>query len=402
MWDTRERAIKNAFCLAVYIVVFILYCIGIWNIGTEALSESLRKSIWISYIKRFIKYLYHIICSFGDLIRVKSVAFKAIAYIVSTPMFIIIMPQVMYGYVSIFAVVFVFLYMFVLIPLLLKDALGYARIIKATRDMANGNLDAFIKESGSKEVKELASNINKIKTGFKSSIDEQVKNERLKSELVANVSHDLKTPLTSIINYTDLLGREELTAEERSDYLQILNNKSLRLKALIEDLFEVSKMNSGKVELEKGEVDVVELINQSIGELSYMYDEKKLDFRVNSFDQPIMLNLDGKKMARVFENLISNALKYSLDNTRVYVDIEQREESGVRICFKNISAYEMNFDVDEIFDRFKRGDSSRNSTVEGSGLGLAIAKGIVELHRGKMYIEKDGDMFKVFIDLSYS
>lgn len=133
-----------------------------------------------------------------------------------------------------------------------------------------------------------------------------------------------------------------------------------------------------------------------------MYDEKKLDFRVNSFDQPIMLNLDGKKMARVFENLISNALKYSLDNTRVYVDIEQREESGVRICFKNISAYEMNFDVDEIFDRFKRGDSSRNSTVEGSGLGLAIAKGIVELHRGKMYIEKDGDMFKVFIDLSYS
>ena len=292
--------------------------------------------------------------------------------------------------------------MFVLIPLLLKDALGYARIIKATRDMANGNLDAFIKESGSKEVKELASNINKIKTGFKSSIDEQVKNERLKSELVANVSHDLKTPLTSIINYTDLLGREELTAEERSDYLQILNNKSLRLKALIEDLFEVSKMNSGKVELEKGEVDVVELINQSIGELSYMYDEKKLDFRVNSFDQPIMLNLDGKKMARVFENLISNALKYSLDNTRVYVDIEQREESGVRICFKNISAYEMNFDVDEIFDRFKRGDSSRNSTVEGSGLGLAIAKGIVELHRGKMYIEKDGDMFKVFIDLSYS
>ncbi|MDY5097104.1 HAMP domain-containing sensor histidine kinase [Clostridium sp.] len=400
MWDTRERAIKNTFYLGIYIIIAFLYAIGIWNIGTEALAESLKESRWVAYIKRFIKYLYHILCSFGDLMKVKSVGFKVIAYIVTTPMFIILMPQVIYGYANIFAVVFVVLYLFLLIPLLFKDALGYARIIKATRDMANGNLDVFIKESGSKEVMELASNINKIKTGFKISIDEQVKNERLKSELVANVSHDLKTPLTSIINYTDLLGREELTEEERSDYLKILNNKSLRLKALIEDLFEVSKMNSGKVELERDEVDVVELINQSIGELSYMYDEKKLDFRVNSFMQPIMLKLDGKKMARVFENLISNALKYSLDNTRVYVDIEKREGQGVLICFKNISAYEMNFDADEIFDRFKRGDASRNSNVEGSGLGLAIAKGIVELHGGRMYIEKDGDMFKVFIELS--
>lgn len=399
MWNTRQRAIKNAIYLAVYIIITFLYIVGIWNIGTETLSESLKKSIWIAYIKKFLKYLYHILYSFGDLIKVKSIAFKAIAYIVLTPVFVIIMAQTMHGYTGIFKVIFMFSYIFLLIPMLFKDALGYSRIVKATRDMANGNLDVFIKESGSKEVKELALNINKIKTGFKISIDEQVKNERLKSELVANVSHDLKTPLTSIINYTDLLGRKELTDEERSDYIQILNNKSLRLKDLIEDLFEVSKMNSGKVELEKDEVDVVELINQSIGELSYMYDEKRLDFRVNYFTQPIILNLDGKKMARVFENLISNALKYSLDNTRIYIDITEREENGVRICFKNISAYEMSFDVSEIFDRFKRGDSSRNSKVEGSGLGLAIARGIVELHGGKMYIEKDGDVFKVFIDL---
>ncbi|MFD3157012.1 sensor histidine kinase [Haloimpatiens sp. FM7330] len=277
-----------------------------------------------------------------------------------------------------------------------KSELYLKKILEGTEQMSGGNFDFTLEEQNENDLVILARNINSIKQGYQKALEEHIKNERLKTELISNVSHDLKTPLTSIVTYVDLLKRDELTEEERKDYIKILDRKANKLKVLIEDLFEVSKINSGKVQLHKEKVDVVDLIYQSLGEYTTNCQENNIDFKVNTFESSVCLQLDGKQMSRVFENLISNTCKYAMKNTRAYIDIVN-ENNNIKISFKNISAYEMNFDVDEIVERFKRGDESRNSKVEGSGLGLAIAKSIVELHGGKMYIEKECDMFKVFI-----
>lgn len=296
---------------------------------------------------------------------------------------------------------FIFIFnLVVVLPKLIIFCVQLDKIIAGSKRITSGELEYVIAEKGDKSLSELANNINKINKGFKVSIEEQIANERLKSELVANVSHDLKTPLTSIINYADLLTRENVTNEEKNEYIGILYKKSIKLKHLIEDLFEISKINSGKIKLEKSEVDVVELINQAIVEYSDtdLYYTKNLSFNVKSFEPTIIMSLDGNKLSRVFENLINNALKYSLKGSRVFVDVE-KIDAGIRIFFKNTSEVPLDFDKKEILERFTRGDRSRNSEIEGNGLGLAIAKSIVELHDGKLYVDFDGDLFKVIIEL---
>lgn len=278
----------------------------------------------------------------------------------------------------------------------LKKSLDVSIINDGLKKINSGDLEYTLGDIGEREVKDLVNNINKIKEGYKIALNEQVRNEKLKTELISNVSHDLKTPLTSIINYVNILNDPNITEEERKDYLMILDRNSKRLKSLIEDLFEASKLNSGKMKIEKQELDIVSLVYQGIGEYSNLYEEKNIEFKVSSNEDEIILDLDGKLMSRVFENLIVNALKYSLNNTRVYIDINSRE-SSVEISFKNISNYQLDFNTEEIFERFTRADRSRNSSVEGSGMGLAITKSIIELHSGSIKIEVEGDMFKIYL-----
>lgn len=289
----------------------------------------------------------------------------------------------------------------VLIPLVcvlysLKKSLDISIINDGLKKINSGDLEYTLNNTGEREVKELVENINQIKEGYKIALNEQVRNEKLKTELISNVSHDLKTPLTSIINYVNILNEPNITEEERKDYLMILDKNSKRLKTLIEDLFEASKLNSGKMKIEKEKLDIVSLVYQGVGEYSNLYEEKNIEFKVSSNEEEIILDLDGKLMSRVFENLIVNSLKYSLENTRVYIDI-QSKENVVEISFKNISNYEMDFNTQDIFERFTRADKSRNSSVEGSGMGLAITKSIIELHSGNIKIEVEGDMFKIYL-----
>lgn len=291
----------------------------------------------------------------------------------------------------------------VLIPLIcvlysLKKSLDITIINDGLKKINSGDLEYTLGNIGEREIRELVENINKIKEGYKIALNEQVRNEKLKTELISNVSHDLKTPLTSIINYVNILNESNITEEERKDYLMILDRSSKRLKSLIDDLFEASKLNSGKMKIEKEPLDIVSLVYQGIGEYSNLYEEKNIEFKVNSNEEEIILDLDGKLMSRVFENLIVNALKYSLSDTRVYVDIISKENS-VEISFKNISNYELDFNTEDIFERFTRADKSRNSSVEGSGMGLAITKSIVELHNGIIKIEVEGDMFKIYLTI---
>ncbi|MBX9138555.1 MULTISPECIES: sensor histidine kinase KdpD [unclassified Clostridium] len=280
--------------------------------------------------------------------------------------------------------------------MLIKDLVYIDKIMVGAKAAAEGKLTYKIDEKGRGHLKELAHDINNIKEGLKKSVENEMKSENMKTELITNVSHDLKTPLTSIINYIDLLKREEIEPENARDYINILDKKAQRLKVLIEDLFEASKAASGAMELNITKIDIGQLLKQSLGENDERFRERNLDIKLNLPDEKIFINADGKRLYRVFENLLSNIVKYSLSNTRVYIDMF-KENDEVTIIMKNISAYELSFDTNEITNRFKRGDSSRST--DGSGLGLAIAKSIIELHNGSFKVEADGDLFKSIIKL---
>lgn len=278
-----------------------------------------------------------------------------------------------------------------------RNIKAFSKLLAQTNAVINGDLHQDISIQGTKELTAFADHINTLKSGVIVSKTAQEKSERLKTELITNVSHDLRTPLTSIINYTELLKNKHLTEEEKEGYLAIIDRKSQRLKVLIDDLFEVSKMVSGNVELKKEKVDLVQLLQQALGEYDENIKTSTLDFRVTNQEPSIFAVVDGQKLWRVFDNLIGNILKYSLDNSRVYLSIKQEKEQAI-LQFKNISKYELDDNMDELFERFKRGDTSRHT--EGSGLGLAIAKSIIDLHDGMMTIDTDGDLFKVTLVLN--
>ena len=282
------------------------------------------------------------------------------------------------------------------IVILIKNLVYLDKIMIGAKAAAEGKLNYKIEEKKKGHLRELAHDINNIKEGLRKSVENEMKSENMKTELITNVSHDLKTPLTSIINYIDLLKRENIEPENARDYVSILDKKSQRLKILIEDLFEASKAASGAMELNITRIDIGQLLKQALGENDERFKDSKLEVKLNIPNDKVFINGDGKRLYRVFENLLSNIVKYSLSNTRVYIDMFKENEEVI-IVMKNISAYELSFDTNEITNRFKRGDASRST--EGSGLGLAIAKSIIELHNGSFKIEADGDLFKSIIKL---
>jgi len=280
--------------------------------------------------------------------------------------------------------------------ILFLSRMGYLnRIMKDTKDMAEGRLNRDVKVMGKSPLAEHAGNLNHLRDGVRTSMHEQAKSERLKTELITNVSHDLRTPLTSIITYTDLLKNPDITEEERKQYIHILDKKSERLKLLIEDLFEVSKMASGNMELHRTRVDLTQLIQQAVGEHEEDLAQARLDLRLTKPHEPIYAYVDGQKWWRLIDNLIVNVLKYALEGTRVYVTLKRTAEGDAEFTVKNVAKYEISENADELFERFKRADASRHT--EGSGLGLAIAQSIVDLHGARMSIEVDGDLFKVIV-----
>lgn len=270
------------------------------------------------------------------------------------------------------------------------------KIIISINQIATAEWKRPLPIKGKSALTQAAIDINHIQQQIQKSQHVQVKSERLKTELITNVSHDLRTPLTSIMTYTALLKSQDLTWDEQHAYVEIIDRKSKRLQTLIDDLFEVSKMASGNVELHKDTIDINQLLHQALAEYDEAIKDSTLQFRIQSIQKPIFATVDGQKLWRVFDNLIENILKYSLEQTRVYISVQEINEQ-VKLMFKNVSKYELNEQADELFERFKRGDASRQT--DGSGLGLAIAKSIIDLHGGELNIEIDGDLFKVTITL---
>lgn len=269
----------------------------------------------------------------------------------------------------------------------------YLVLSNAVKRISNGDFEVEINQDIGL-FNSLGKEFTDIKNGFEKAVSEEVKSQSMKTELISNVSHDLKTPLTSIITYIDLLKDEDLSDDKRKEYIDTLDRNSLRLKNLIDDLFEVSKVNSGNVQLNIVDVDIVALIQQAKFELSDQFNNKNLIFKTNYPNEKIILSLDSLKTYRVFENLLINISKYALANTRVYIDIIDHGDE-IEISFKNISADEIMISEDKLVERFVQGDASRNTS--GSGLGLAIAKSFTEVQKGTFKIAIDGDLFKAIV-----
>ena len=267
----------------------------------------------------------------------------------------------------------------------------YRILLKAVDEIAEGKLNVTINEDLG-VFEPFREQVFKIQEGLKKAVDAEVKSQRMRAELITNMSHDLKTPLTAIITYINLLNEEGVSEGQRKKYLATLERKSLRLKSLIEDLFEFSKANAQNVTLNIMDVDIMNLVKQVFFEMSDKIQEARLDVRMNLTEEKVILPMDSQKTYRIYENLFGNIAKYALHGTRVYVN-GFRIDDTVVITLKNISAQEITVDSSELTERFVRGDASRNT--EGSGLGLAIAKSFTELQGGTLELEVDGDLFKV-------
>ncbi len=370
-----------AILLLTYLSIVYLKYIYYSGIRKGLIENSIIGKITIWILNNTVKQLM--------LIDIREDNYKKIFMMVGVNFLVlsfISMTGVLGFFVAVAYTVFLFNYLLKLI--------NKAKVLNdASALIAEGNFNIKIDEDMG-ILDPMAKNLGNIKDGFKLAIEREIKSERMKTELISNVSHDLKTPLTSIITYVDLLKQEDLTEEDKKEYIDILDKKSKRLKVLIEDLFEASKANSGNLELHLEKVDVIALLRQTLGELEEKINESTLQFKLNIPEDKAICELDGQRTYRIFDNIMSNILKYSMPNSRVYIDVELNEQE-VKLIFKNISAYEMNFDADEITERFTRGDQARSS--EGSGLGLSIAKSLTELQKGKLQINIDGDLFKVTI-----
>lgn len=310
------------------------------------------------------------------LLAILNMMFSTMSYYAPEKMLI---PMILFG---------IFIYY-----ILMKNINEVARISRESTEIVKGNYKKKIEKTGGL-YDGIVDNFNNIGSNLDNAIEDAVKSERLKTELITNVSHDLKTPLTSIINYSDLLSKDDNTEDEVKEYSKIINEKSNKLKVLIEDLFEVSKATSNNIELDRQELDFNSLVQQSIGEWEDKISEKNLEIISNLPEDKVMLNIDGQKFSRVLDNLFSNISKYALENSRVYVDL--LEEDGVKLTIKNISKYPLNISAEELMERFTRGEKSR--TTSGSGLGLSIASSFVRAHGASFDIDIDGDLFKVRIE----
>lgn len=270
---------------------------------------------------------------------------------------------------------------------------SYKILMDATNRMAQGNLNQPI-EGDLQLFNPLKNQLNQVQSGFAQAVEQEVRSRNMKTELITNVSHDLKTPLTAIITYVDLLKNEELDEATRAEYVQTLDKKSQRLKVLIEDLFEVSKAASGDVVLNMETLDLAALLRQVQYESEEVTAASGVDFRWSIGEEKAMVLLDGQRTCRIFENLVNNIVKYAMSGTRAYIALK-KEQDEVQVTFKNVSAQELSPDSLHLTERFVRGDESRST--EGSGLGLAIAKSFTQLQNGSFALETDGDLFKVTV-----
>lgn len=370
-----------------YLVMFTIFYLK--SYFKEGFINSLKKNTICAWILKTIKHLIYkaVNFDFDDNIN------KTILKIILVNFVIISFICCFFTFGVFFALIYSAILFYILKNKFKEFQKDYQVLLTAVKRLSNGDFDVEIHQDIG-IFNSLGHEFTNVKNGFEKAVNEEVKSQKMKTELISNVSHDLKTPLTSIITYIDLLKNEDLDKKQQKEYINTLDRNALRLKNLIDDLFEVAKVNSGDVKLNLVPVDIIALIQQAKFELEDQFNAKNLIFKTNYPDEKIILNLDSSKTYRIFQNLLTNISKYALENTRVYIDII-KEDNQVIISFKNISADEIKVSEAKLVERFVQGDTSRNTS--GSGLGLSIAKSFTELQHGTFNINVDGDLFKTTV-----
>ncbi len=370
--------------LAVFLVTFIR------RIKAKVFWKNTVIYMFFDKISNFIKKNIEII---GNNLNTNAKIICIFICFTIIQMFCLIEAIFMGNFIFIFVLLLTWIFACKVVVSKLDDLLKLRNKIKK---MYEGDVDGALQEDDLKgELKQVSNELNDIAGGLSNAIEEAMKSERLKTELITNVSHDIKTPLTSIINYVDLMKQENIENEKVKEYLEVLDNKSQRLKKLTEDLVEASKASSGNIKLTIEKLNLKELIKQVSGEFEEKFKEKGLQIIETLPEEEMYIEADSKYMFRVMENIYVNISKYALENSRVYIDLV-KQDNIVKIELKNISKEKLNISVDELMQRFVRGDASR--TTEGSGLGISIAKSLTELQQGKFDIYLDGDLFKVILE----
>lgn len=386
-------------CMATAFAVVFLVAVWLQNIISRLKTKTFIQNSEFHYGWKILKWIWQKI----------TLPFKAVWNLAreNTPLFIKgLVFMLVISFVELMAIVicwwnmeiYLILFFFakiIEIPLFLAAFIQMQRLQDGSGRIAAGDLSQPIDTRRMFwEFKKHGENINKMSDGISLAVEERMKSERFKTELITNVSHDIKTPLTSIINYVDLIKKEEIPNETVKEYVEVLDRQSARLKKLIEDLMEASKASTGNMTVYMEDCDVEVLLTQLIGEFEDKLTTNQLEVVLQKPEHPVIISADGRHMWRVLDNLLNNACKYSLPGTRVYISLVQTGYEA-KVTFKNISKAALNIPSDELMERFVRGDSSRNT--EGSGLGLSIAQSLTELMKGSMKLEIDGDLFKVML-----
>jgi signal transduction histidine kinase len=405
----KDQEVHLQFVDKLYTDINILLCIGLmtfWIALVDDLFEHINQLIILitfpiataglvlvlslfkhlknrTFFKHSLIYriLYHIVVFIKNVYDSGSIGIKTVLIVIGYPLLIaatFFMFPITIGVAAWFA---------------FKKVKAFKALQEGVDRIKAGDLHHRIEVAGKGEFSKLASNINSISEGLEKAVEGELKSERLKTELITNVSHDIRTPLTSIITYVDLL-KNERDPEKIDEYVGILDQKSQRLKVLTDDLFDAAKASSGSMPVHLEEIDIESLLTQGLGEVNDKIQASELEFKIRQPEDKIFIKADGKLLWRSIENLLSNIFKYAMQGSRVYIDIEDIGNE-VLITFKNISAFELNITADELMERFTRGDESRTS--QGSGLGLSIAKSLIELQKGRFTIQIDGDLFKAMI-----
>ncbi|MBQ2285779.1 MAG: sensor histidine kinase [Clostridia bacterium] len=385
-------AVKGAliFSADYFIVLFYLM-----SFATRIKTETLIKNNIIYKVLKFVgknlkKFFRFIGFIFKNLSLVKKTLLVCAAVIAFD---LLVFVFCMSSYLFEVFIVFAGVNALAILCIIILTVIQLQRIKKGGERIAEGDLEYKIDTSYMyPEFKVFCTSLNNISCGMQNAVNEKMRSERMRTELITNVSHDIKTPLTSIINYVDLIKKEKPENEKVKEYLDVLDRQSVRLKKLIEDLVEASKASTGNLTVYLTECEAGVLLSQTVGEFDERLRDAGLTPILNMPETPVKIMADGRRLWRVFENLMSNVCKYSLSGTRAYMELYEKDGKAF-IVFKNISKCELNISGDELVERFVRGDTSRNT--EGSGLGLSIAKSLTELQKGEMRIEVDGDLFKV-------
>lgn len=394
--EFQARVLSYLFNVLFWLIIFFVWFASVLSIRELIIKKPLRYikentiTGWLlHWLSGRVKKLYSYASSF-EMSRKDN---KKLLLLLGGNMLILILFCSMWGFGIFGVIIYTGILYYLISKYRKKITSDYQMIMEAAGSISDGNLDISIqKDLG--VFNPLKKELMEVQKGFKMAVLEETRSQKMKTELITNVSHDLKTPLTAIITYVDLLKDENLTEEQRISYIDTLDRKALRLKILIEDLFEMSKAASNTIILNPVEVDLKALLKQVQFELSDRILSANIDFRVRMPEEKVIVRLDSEKTYRIFENLLINMCKYALPGSRAYLDMELKDKK-VFITVRNISQEEIDFTGGEITERFVRGDKARNS--EGSGLGLAIAKSFTGLQGGSFQVTTDGDLFKVVV-----